>query len=48
MQFTYINLDGYQKEGGNFLNLQKKEGVFKRGVFSQKRGGSSPGGNYAI
>ena len=26
-QFTYTNLDGFQKEGGNFLNLLQKEGV---------------------
>ena len=39
--FACINLDGSQKEGGNFLNSLKKEGDSLR-----KGGSSSPGGNY--
>ena len=57
-QFTCTDLDGSQKEGGDFLNLLQKEGgdflnlLQKEGVprrgkrFPQKRGDSNPGGNY--
>ena len=46
LQFTCTDLVGSQKEGGNFLNLLKKEGgTQKRGV-PQKREGSNPVGNY--
>ena len=41
LQFTCTNVDGSQKEGGNFLNLLQKEGGVGRGprkrVFPQKR-----------
>ena len=47
LQFTCTNLDGSQKEGGNFLNLLQKEGGTQKGGFPQKRGVSNPGGNYA-
>ena len=40
IKFTCTNLDGCQREWGNFLNLVQKE----RGT--QKGGGSNPGGNY--
>ena len=42
------NLDGSQKDGGNFLNLlQKERGTQKGEGFPQKRAeGSNPGGNY--
>ena len=33
-KFTCTNLDGCQKDGGNFLNLLQKDG------------GSNPGGDY--
>ena len=39
IQFTCTNLDGSQKEGGNFFNLLQKEGVLPSGGFPQKRGG---------
>ena len=48
LQFTCANLDGSQKEGGNFLNLLQKEGGTQKGgggVPSEKRG-SNPEGNY--
>ena len=32
MQFTCTNLDGSQKEGGNFFNLLQKEGGTQKGV----------------
>ena len=48
IQCTCTNLDGSQKEGGNFFNLLQKEGVPRKGGFPQKRGGSYPGGNYAL
>ena len=43
-------MDGFQKEGGNFLNLfQKEVGPQKRGVPSEKGGGGpNPGGNCGI
>ena len=49
IQFTRTNLDGFQKEEGNF-NLLQKEGVPRKGGFpSEKRGtGSNPGENYAV
>ena len=49
LQFTCTNLDGSQKEGGNFFSLlQKKLGNQKGGGgFPQKREGSNPGENYA-
>ena len=31
LQFMYPNLNGSQKEGGNFLNLLQREGTQKRG-----------------
>ena len=34
VKFTCTNLDGCQKDGGNFLNLLQKDG------------GSNPGGDY--
>ena len=46
LQFACTNLDGSQKEGGNFLNLLQKEGVRrKRGSF-RKEGRFQSGGNY--
>ena len=48
IQFTSTNLDGFQKEGGNFLNLLQKEGVPRKVGFPRKSGGSNPGGNYGI
>ena len=44
LQFTCTNLDGCQKEGGNFLNLLQKEG----GCLGKKGWGGgvpNPGGN---
>ena len=38
LQFTCTNLDGSQKEGGNFLNLLKKEGVPRKGGSFRKGG----------
>ena len=32
LQFTCTNLDGCQKEGGNFLNLLQKKGGTQKGV----------------
>ena len=47
IQFACTNLDGSQKEGSNFFYLLWKEGLPRKGGgFLQKRGGSSPGGNY--
>ena len=48
LEFTCTNLDGCQKEGGNFLKFaSEREGYPERGEgFPQKRGGSSPGRNY--
>ena len=54
LQFTCTNLDGCQKEGGNFLNLLQEEGVAKKGWGRGGGGGSlrkeggapNPGGNY--
>ena len=57
IQFTCINLDACQKEGGNFFDLLQKEGGIQKkkkeggggGVPSEKgRGGANPGGNYDI
>ena len=43
----YPNLNGSQKEGGNFLNLLQREGTQKRGGILRKRGGGyNPGRNY--
>ena len=39
---------GGRGEGGNLLNLLQKEGVLKRGGSSLRKGGSNPGGSYAI
>ena len=52
MEFACTNLDGSQKEGGNFFNLLHKEGVPRKEGFPQKRegrggGGSNPRRNYA-
>ena len=48
-QFTCTNLDGSQKEGGNFLNLLQKEWVpRKKGGVPQKRVDSNPGVNYVL
>ena len=39
IQFTCTNLDGCQKEWGNFFNfLQKKGGTQKGGIPSEKEG----------
>ena len=40
IQFTCTNLDGCQKEGGNFFNLLQKKGGTQKGGrgFPQKRG----------
>ena len=46
LQFTYTNLNGCQKERGNFLNLLHKEGVPRKGGFPQKSGSSNSGGNW--
>ena len=48
LQFTCTNLDGSQKEGGNFLNLLQKERGTQKGGLPQKRGDSNSGGNYVI
>ena len=45
----YPNLNGSQKEGGNFLNLLQREGTQKRGGNPQEKGGrgyNNPGRNY--
>ena len=39
MEFACTNLDGSQKEGGNFFNLLHKEGVPRKEGFPQKGGG---------
>ena len=39
LQFTFTNLDGSQKEGVNFLNLLKKEGVPRKKGSFRKGGG---------
>ena len=46
IQSTCTNLDGCQKEGGNFLNSFQKEGGFPRKGGWGVEGGSNPGGNY--
>ena len=38
LQLACTNLDGSQKEGGNFLNLHQKEGVPRKGVVSSEKG----------
>ena len=43
LQFTFTNLDGSQKEGGNLL--QKESGIPSENVCG---GRSNPGGNYGI
>ena len=55
IQFTCTNLDGCQKEEGNFLNLLQKEGGTQKGgggSLRKKKGvggwGSKPGGNYVL
>ena len=40
LPFACANLDGSQKERGNFLNLLQKKG----GSLRKRRGGSNPGG----
>ena len=45
LQFTCTNMDGSQKEGGNFLNLLLKEGSSLR-KSGGGGGGANPGGNY--
>ena len=55
IQFTSTNLDGRQKEGGNFFNLLQEEGGYpERGRgggwgfhLPSEKGGSKPGGNIA-
>ena len=51
LQFACTNLDGSQKEGGNFLNFHQKEGVTQKGEGGERvpseKGGSNPGVNYA-
>ena len=47
IQFICTNLNGSQKEEGNFLNLLQKEGVPKKEGVPSEKGGSSPGGNFA-
>ena len=42
IQFTCTNLDGCQKEEGNFFNLLQKEGVTQKGQW----GRGDTGGNY--
>ena len=44
LQFTCTNLDGCQKEGGNFLNLLQKDGVPRigGGVVPSEKGGFQP------
>ena len=48
-KFACNNLDGSQKEGGNFLNFLQKEGVIQKGggvPLKKMLGvGSNPGGN---
>ena len=40
-------MNGFQKEGGNFLNLLQKEGApSEMGEGEGGGGGSNPGGNY--
>ena len=41
LQFAWANLDGSQKERGNFLNLHQKEGGTQKGgeEVSSERGG---------
>ena len=53
MQLTYTNLDGSQKERGNFFKFASKSGGTQNagggGAVSlrkQGEGGSNPGGNY--
>ena len=50
--FTCTNLDGGQKEGGNFLNLLQKDGVSRKGeggIPSEKEGGwRKLGGNCEV
>ena len=46
IQFTCTNLDGSQKEGGNFLNLLQKEVDTQKGGVPSEKGGSNHGGNY--
>ena len=41
-------MNGSQKEGVNFLNLLQKEGVPRKGGVPSEKGGSNPGGNYAL
>ena len=36
LQFACTNLDGFQKEGGNFLNFLQKEGVLRKDGPSEK------------
>ena len=54
IQFTYTDLVGSQKEGGDFLICFRKRGHPEKGGeggggggFPQKRRGSNSGGNYA-
>ena len=43
IQFTFTNLDGSQKEGGNFFNLfQKEGGTQKEGQEGSLRKGGVP------
>ena len=42
IQFTCTNLDGCQKEKGDFFNLLQTEG----GSLRKGEGGSKPGGNF--
>ena len=39
LQFICTNLDGSQKEGGNFLNLLQKQGIPRKGGASSGKGG---------
>ena len=39
LQFTCTNLDGFQKEAGNFLNLLQKEGGTQKGRVPSENGG---------
>ena len=39
LQFTCTNLDGSQKEAGNFLNLFQKEGGTQKGRVPSENGG---------
>ena len=45
IKFTCTNLDGCQKEGGNFLNFLQKEGSTQKGGGGGVEGGFNPGGN---